>query len=281
MNNSIIRIHNCKPDIYKYILDSKEDIIIFHRRDVDEHNCLQDIFSSSYKIKETGVDGIAIRKNIYNEYRDRIPDFVIGEPHWDTTIVNMFKKFHYVKTNTKHMYHIVHEQAWDTKNLTKGGKWNTDLYIDAKEYGLIDDPIISVSPDDVLIIIDSNNIDNDIQKVIKFCNHSTFQSIVLLELINTDSKYPVSFTQTINYLPVYHTNDNTRKLDQTNALTNIGASIFNQHDGCSIITCKDINADRCNTNTIIGENYLDVYDNVDSNRDRVFVNDIGLLEMIG
>ena len=268
------------PDIYKDILKSKEDVIVFHRRDIKKCTNLNDVFSSSYIVKKTGVDGIAIRKSVYNEYRDRIPDFLIGEPHWDTTIVNMFKKFHYVKTNTKHMYHIIHEQAWDTSNLSSGGEWNTELYLTAKKYGLINEPIISVNYDDVLIIVDTGNIDNDIQKVIKFCKHVTDRSIVLLELINIDSRYPSSFTQTVKYLPIYHTNDNTRILDQSNALINIGISIFGQYDEHSVITCNDINADRYNTNTIVDGHFLDVYTN-DSNRDRSFINDIGLLEAIG
>ena len=275
-----IRLKGRIPDIYKDILKSKEDVIVFHRRDIKKCTNLNDVFSSSYIVKKTGVDGIVIRKSVYNEYRDRIPDFLIGEPHWDTTIVNMFKKFHYVKTNTKHMYHIIHEQAWDTSNLSSGGEWNTELYLTAKKYGLINEPIISVNYDDVLIIVDTGNIDNDIQKVIKFCKHVPDRSIVLLELINIDSRYPSSFTQTVKYLPIYHTNDNTRILDQSNALINIGISIFGQYDEHSVITCNDINADRYNTNTIVDGHFLDVYTN-DSNRDRSFINDIGLLEAIG
>jgi len=266
-------------DIYKDILKSKEDVIIFHRRDVDTHTNLRDIFSSSYVVKNTGVDGIAIRKSTYSEYRDRIPDFLIGEPHWDTTIVNMFKKFHYVKTNTKHMYHIIHEQAWDTGNLSSGGKWNTELYSTAKKYGLIDEPIISIDYDDILIVVDNGTQGIDTEKVTNFCAKETARMIVLVELVDTSSRYTDAFLRRINYFPVRHTNNNTKILDQANALTNIGSSIFDRYDGCSTINVQDINAGDCNIRYLVSGHYLDVYK--DNNRDRAFINDTGLLEAIG
>jgi hypothetical protein len=270
------------PDIYKNILESKEDVIVFHRRDVDSCTSLEEIFSSPYTVKETGVDGLAIRKSLYIKYKDRIQDFLIGEPHWDTTIVNMFKKFHYVKTNTKHMYHIVHEQAWDTSNLSRGGEWNTGLYSSAKKYGLIDKPIISLDHDDILIIIDPGGDNIDVDKVVNFCVNTSFGVIVILELIDEASRYSEAFMRTVNYFSIRHQHDNTKLIDQSNALINIGCTIFDQYDGYSVISAEDIHTG--NPRSISKGEYLDVYDNIDysagNERDRVFINDTGLLEAI-
>lgn len=276
------------PDIYDIIYKTNEDIIEFLRRDIDECDTLEEAFASTYEQKETGVDGIAIKKHVYMEFRDRIPDFVIGEPHWDTTISGLFKKFHYVKQNTENMYHIAHERAWDTANLSVAGQHNQKLFDDAKEFGLIDEYLISIQKDILTIIIDYNETHGE--DIYTFCRYYIDKDTILVELLEEDStsNYNPGMLGSTNYFPIYHLNDNTKCLNQKIPLINIAVNMFSEYDEFNVLTSEDIlegngKSMLLNLEEYIEQGYLDNYvDNEKSKiniRDRAYINDRGLLEL--
>lgn len=117
---------DCFPTVnfYKEILNSVSDVILFHRDDLDSDN--------SKRIFEIGVDGIAVRKSIWEKVRDDMDDYLIGVPHWDTYAWYYFVKNskYDVVDNLGGLRHYKHERTWDFYNPDAAGQYNKDLFFD-------------------------------------------------------------------------------------------------------------------------------------------------------
>ena len=115
-------------DIYQHVLKQPSPVVEYHRRDVTKSDNLTDIFSQSGTILKTGIDGFAIKAQTLKQVIDKIPDFVIGEPHWDITLSEILStKCKKIYKNSSNLYHIRHARNWSLDEPSEEGSDNTNL----------------------------------------------------------------------------------------------------------------------------------------------------------
>lgn len=266
-------------NIYNNIYDMNEDVIEYFRRDVRSLSKKDD-----YTIKSTGIDMFAIKNHVYKQYRHLIPEMFIGEPHWDTVLSGIFRKHHYTIQVDDMIYHKIHDQNWSVDNLSPAGLWNKEKYQEAIKYGVISNKIIRMYPEKLTILLDVDQQHSESEFVYKFSEeHQNNNNIVLIELldsVDTPSKYDKSKIFNINHFPIYHTNENTKKICQVIPLINIATNMFSQN-------YKHVNVKKVGKTTMKTIYDIDVtefnktncleYEHDDIN---IFLNDHGLLESI-
>lgn len=295
------------PDLYDNLLRNNEDVTEFLRRDIGPPPSYIDIFDSPYSTYEIGIDALSIRKSVYLEMRDKLPDCVIGEPHWDTAYSGILHKHYEVYQNTSDLYHVKHPQHWDDSNLSAAGNHNKRLYHDCINYGLMEDELISLKKQSALILLDPSpkkgndqHLFNLISQVTPFNNKF---EVIFSELVDGHSSTSKRVTN-IKYLPIFNTNKYTACLDQENTIINC---IFHQLSNYKNIIIFKSSINDINLNLIkqiqlalqahgfyknphiiaiknndIPENELDIYgknDIINKIRDISYINDDGLLEL--
>ena len=206
--------------IYSNIANSKADIIELHRRDCPINSSLSKIFAGDYTIKETGIDGFAIKVKTYKKIRKYLIGLMIGEPHWDTVFSGVVNKHcKKIEKDTTCLYHIEHKQTWSPKNLTKGGEKNKEIHYNLLQYGVVDLNIINLSIVKLHIVIDYMY--DDSHELLKLCESFIGKECLLIEVEPTGSILPDRY----QYLK--HVKREKIKLpkqmlsiDQTNAILN-------------------------------------------------------------
>lgn len=269
-------------NIYEKLLNQNEDIIQYFIRDVDADN-LNDLFRKPYKIKQTGVDGFAIKKGVYLSLRKYLPDFVVGEPHWDTTYSGIFNKFHHTKDNTVDLYHIHHERFWDTKELSNAGKHNELLYRDAYEYGLIDEPLIKLKKPSVLLMLNYSGEKYKRYKVERISRRHQDYELAFLDLIKNKQAPTKNIPEEVFYFPIIG-EPKTYGLNQKMPMMNIGANLFLDRSTLNFVDLRDHKSSKI-FKTISCDAYKrrGFFDNFVENQrlgDTIFLNDEGLLSKI-
>lgn len=298
------------PDTYQKLLQENADVTEFLRKDIDTPDGLEETWTAPFSVYEIGVDAFCIRKSVYLESREILPDCVIGEPHWDTVYSGILNKRYEVTQNTHDLYHIKHEQQWDDANLSKAGDHNKTLYEDALNYGLMEDALISVKAQTVVILFKSSlsNEDNDkwgqlIKQLGLFANR--FET-VFCEFTEGNSPLTPYINKT-KYFPIFNTNEYTKKLNQTNAIINCLLHYFSNFKNIIILQegIESININHlksiqlelqnnkiCKQKNVVAlkssearQNELDFYEqniNIVSGdiRKISFINDNGLLELL-
>lgn len=208
------------PNMYENILSSGSPVIELHRRDTRESSDLHKIFTSPYTIKQTGVDGFAIQAAMYHEFVEKMfPDMLIGEPHWDTTLSNLFANN---KTSTKDsrcMYHVIHEQAWDVNNLSPGGLYNRQHMHNCIEYGLIEDKHIQFSGDSLEVVINYES-DETTPQVNKLVTSLSNKEVLIVNVLPIDHPKPSRLNPRFINIQTVHLDHTQQHVDQTNALIN-------------------------------------------------------------
>lgn len=213
-------------NFYQNILNQNEDIIQYFVREVHLGNKrLAKVLKSDFIVKLTGVDGFAIKKGVYLCLRKYLPDFVIGEPHWDTVYWGIFQKFHYAQDNTKDLYHPIHEKQWETINLSQAGKHNEKLYRDAYEYGIIDESVIRLRKQNALFIINDCGLVKCKPKITSILKKYPDLETVLIDLVYKDSELQSNLNESVLYFPIKG-NEKTINQDQRKALMNIACNLF-------------------------------------------------------
>ena len=297
------------PSIYKKLIKTRDPITEFMRRDIPPVDNYEDIFSQPFSHYEIGVDGIALTKEMLTQTLDLLPDFIIGEPHWDTAVSGILKQAHPVNQNTEDLYHLMHPQQWDEDNLSPAGKHNKRLYYQAIEYGLMEDELISLQKNCAVVLLKDKISSPATRSLTKNLRNLSFLQgkieAVFCEYLRGETQLK-RYINHIGYLPIRPTNRNVEKLDQKNAILNLLRHYFSDHeylivlsDTAAPITIKQINHIKEQLRThdkIIRPDYVAVKtDNINaspfnfyiennqkfSNIDRVsFINDDGLLELI-
>jgi hypothetical protein len=296
------------PSIYQNLLRGNEDVTEFLRRDIDVPPSYDAIFGAPYSLYEIGVDGLSIRKSVYLEIRDKLPDCVIGEPHWDTAYSGILHKHYEVSQNTSDLYHIKHEQQWDDSSLSVSGNHNKELYYNCINYGLMDDELISLKKQTVIILLNPSlsprndrHVGNLIAQVSLF--NSKFE-VIFSEFLEGDSAM-AKLVSNIKYLPILNTNKHTACLNQENSIVNCLLHQFSNFKNIIVFKSsinninlnlikeaqlalqkhgfyknKDIIAVKNNN---IAEKELDIYGknvNIKKIKDISYINDDGLLELL-
>ena len=294
------------PRIYNNLLSNPSPITEFIRRDIAPVQDYEDIFSQPFTHYEIGVDGLAFTKEALEQALPLLPDFVIGEPHWDTAVSGILKQSHGVEQNTTDLYHLIHPQQWDDDSLSPGGKHNKILYRRAVEYGLMEDSLISLQKDCALVLLKDKLTSSITPNLIKNLRNLSFLNnkveSVFCEYVKGESKAKTHINH-IGYLPIRAPNPSTEKLNQKNAILNLLKHYFGNYKHIIILAehAKPITLQQINqikdqlqsTNKIIRKDYValaasaplfDFYiENKQkfSNIERVsFINDDGLLELI-
>lgn len=228
------------PDLYNNLLTADKNITEFLRRDVPTTaaTSLSEIFSSSWENYPIGVDALAIKKEALEASLHLWPDFVIGEPHWDTAISGILHKHYGVSQNTQDLYHPIHEQQWDCSNLNVGGKHNNRLYREAIEFGLMDDQLISIKKPAALVILkhslntnDDPTISSNLQQLSSLA--SNYDKIFCEYLQGHESSFKKDINH-IQYLPIKAT-PATQKVNQKNTILNLLRHYFADYDKVLII----------------------------------------------
>ena len=293
------------PEFYQDIYKNNFDITEFLRKDVDfSPDPGFNIFSARSSVYEIGVDGLCIRKSVYMEIRDQLPDCVIGEPHWDTSFSGILNKNYDVHQSTE-LYHIKHGQQWDDNNLTEAGEHNKRLYRECVDYGLMDDNLISLKKGTALILLDSDKSrpdDSHLSKLIHDLSFYNKKFTIIFAELKDESTRTAKFVNNIQYFPIYNENEHTACLNQTNAITNCLLHQFSNFNNIIIIkpTISDINLSlikeiqlalqnngifinkdifAIKSNKIL-DNELDIYEKNANMEDVTYINDDGLLELL-
>ena len=296
------------PRLYENLLSNNEDVTEFFRRDIDLPSSYADIFNMPYSLYEIGIDGLSIRKSVYLEIRDKLPDCVIGEPHWDTAYSGILNQHYEVYQNASDLYHPKHDQQWDDSSLSLAGNHNKRLYLDSVNYGLMSDELISLKKQTAIIVLDSSlNKDNDshlhdlIPQVAYFAKKF---EVVFSEFVSDGSR-PAKMVNSIKYLPIFNTNSHTACLNQENSIINCILHQFSSFKNIIIFksSIPDININLikelqlalqnhgfysnkhiiATKNNNILENELDIYgknDNIKDVQHISYINDDGLLELL-
>lgn len=220
------------PNTYKNLFNNNENITEFIRRDIPTVDSYEDIFSQRFENYEIGVDGLAIKKDIFQKSKKLFPDFVIGEPHWDTAMSGILHQAYDVHQNTEDLYHIKHEQQWNDNNLSTAGKHNKRLYRASVDYGLMTDELISIKKNCAIIILkhslsDKNNktISDNLRKL---RNLSARNEVVFCEYRENSSKFLKQINK-MSYLAITPTNERVKKLKQKHAIINLIRHYFSNH----------------------------------------------------
>jgi hypothetical protein len=234
------------PNTYDNLLNENEDITEFIRRDIRLGSSYpnsplpsEDIFRQPFKNYPIGVDGLAIKKETLKDLFELFPDFVIGEPHWDTAISGILRQAHEVSQNTQDLYHILHEQQWDDDDLSKGGEHNKKLYRDAVDYGLMKDELISIKKDFALVLLkhslsdeNSKSIESNLRRLPSLQGKG---ELIFCEYLEGASEFRKNINH-ISYLPINPTNNNVKKLNQKNAILNLLRHYFSDNKYIIIVT---------------------------------------------
>lgn len=206
------------PSIYKHIQESTSPVIEFHRRDIPRKGTLNNVFQSEYNVKHTGIDAFAIQVKFYKQVLKKIlPDMFIGEPHWDTVLSNIIHQYITPEKNTTSLYHIEHDQTWNTGRLSPAGKYNKQCMHNCVQYGLTPDQLISIRGEVYNILFTTPGYDTIIQP--RLYNELVKNETILVCYIKDDIPTDIKKLKYINKLYVTIDNRNTG-IDQTNALTN-------------------------------------------------------------
>ena len=134
-------------DFYQDLHRQRASVVEYIRQDVKGNpQTLDEVFSNENESYRIGVDGLALRAQLYEEVRDCLPDFVVGEPHWDTIYSGVLREIIPVKRDTVRLFHPLHETAWDLSNPTAAGENNHIHYVDSLNYGRAYKTMITEEP---------------------------------------------------------------------------------------------------------------------------------------
>lgn len=268
--------------IYSNIINSGADIIELHRRDCSMNSSLGKIFTAAYSIKETGIDGFAIKVKMYKKIRKFLTGLMIGEPHWDTVFSGVVNKHcKNIEKDTTCLYHIEHEQAWSPTNLTKGGEKNKEIHYNLLQYGVADLNIIRLNIQNLYIVIDYMY-DNPYE-LLKLCESFVGKECLLIEIEQTGSIIPDRYQYLKHVqrekieLPVQMLN-----IDQTNAILNRTILLGNNSTYYNIYVAKPgknvEKYEKIAYNDILN-NPLNIYDNTTTEQQLYYhLNNDGLLQ---
>ena len=231
------------PHLYQALSHyDRQPYLEYLRLDVqDEPDTLQQVYTYPNKLYDIGVDGIAIRKYFYLQTRDSIPDFILGQPSWDTYLSVFYRTLIPSSQNYTDLYHPRHPQAWDFNKLSVSGQHNLTLYNEqvVAQVIALDQHIqrIVTEPDTAIVVAwFGRNPTRTKATAEAFCNVHDFQTInahfIFVELIadGGETNFPeFANRKHIDHI-IIHGNDSNQGLFQKEALYNIGAKHGSNYD---------------------------------------------------
>lgn len=106
-------------------IDDNIDVVICHRTDVLHFDT--DPNQGRKVNQKTCTDGVFIRGSVWRERRGELPDYVLGEPYWDTGFIfwTKLKKVPTFHMGNHELLHVRHGRHWSYKS--PGCKYNSNL----------------------------------------------------------------------------------------------------------------------------------------------------------
>ncbi len=219
------------PDIYEDLLSRRCTVVEYQRQDVEgAPRTLDELFSNPRTIYPIGIDAIAIRAQFYGEIRDCLPDFVIGEPHWDTIYSGIFRQLLPVQRDCVRLFHPKHDQAWNLAQPNAAGRYNHELFVESLNRGYAEKTMITEAPDhtDTAVVVavfgsDPARVAANTAGVRGQLEQDLYADVFLVELLvsNAQSSYPPDVLSKVHHLPV-RTSKACLDLFQKEALLNYG-----------------------------------------------------------
>jgi hypothetical protein len=227
------------PDFFDNLGTRAGTVVEYQRQDVLNHpGTLEELYAFPRSPFPIGMDAFAIRASFYAELQGHFPDFVLGEPHWDTALSGLLRKLVPLERDTTRLFHPKHVQAWDLGNLTPAGAHNNKLYVDILTYGLAEDHIIREADDQTdtaVIVAVFGDADARVQAHIHGLRQQRRQDLLadvyLVEITDADagaSRYPADVLAGVTHVPVPGGPANA-DLFQKEAMFNIGWRAALQH----------------------------------------------------
>ena len=269
---------------YNNLLSCNSDIVEYVRRDCAKVNTLSEVLAGESWPYVTGRDAFAFKKKTYLSIRKYIPDFIIGEPHWDTALSGICQNLHETTENLNDLYHIEHDQTWDPHSLSLGGEYNQSLWMEARAYGLSNVNLLSVQKKKALVLYNDTNTKLSIKKIEKFISKHLDYEMIFIDLLKHKKQLKDDIFE-LRYYPILHKGQSTLKLNQRASIKNIGTRILEGFEEIKFISLKEVN--RYNYK---GEVLLSPYDKeynffienekkFPNIRKQSYLNDEGLLEL--
>lgn len=219
------------PDLYADLAGRRATVVEYQRLDVDgDPRSLTELFSNPRTVYPVGLDAMAIRARFYAEVREWLPDFVVGEPHWDTIYSGIFRKMLPVQRDSTRLYHPRHERMWDLGRPTAAGLHNHQLFVDFLSRGFAEKSMITETADqtDTAVIVpvfgsDPARLNANIAGIREQLRQDLFADIHLVELLphGAETGYPEDVLSRVHHVPV-RGDDSSLELFQKEALLNHG-----------------------------------------------------------
>lgn len=272
------------PRFYSNLFKNNSDIVEYVRRNCEEKKSLNEIFSGESWPYTTGRDAFAFKKKTYLSIREYIPDFIIGEPHWDTALSGICQNFHETSENLSDLYHIDHAQEWDINSLSIGGQYNQNLYNEAKASGLTNIDLLSVQKKTGVVIYNHDCSKFSLKKLTHFLDRHMDCEIVIIDLLKNEKDLKEDLLDA-NYYAVIHRDRSTLALNQEAALKNLGMHLLEGFEKIKFISLKDLNkrdykGEVHKVKTLEPFDYFSINEQKHKNiRSRSYLNDEGLLQL--
>ncbi len=219
------------PDFYRDLEKRRATVVEYQRQDVAGNpRTLEELFHNPNRPYSVGLDAFAIRAQYYSEIREWLPDFVVGEPHWDTIYTGIFRKLIPVQRDGIRLFHPDHERMWSLAAPSAAGRHNHELFVECLERGLAEKSLISdVSdqPDTAIVAAvfgdDPERIRANTTGIREQLRQDLHADFYLVELLVGDagSHYPADLLASLQHVPVRGT-ESCRDLFQKEALLNHG-----------------------------------------------------------
>lgn len=225
------------PDFYDDLGVRRGSVVEYQRQDIESNpRTLEELYSFPRSPYPLGMDAYAFRASFYAEIQPHFPDFILGEPHWDTTLTGLLRNLLPIQRDKTRLFHPKHVQAWDLGNFTPAGAQNNRIYLDVLKYGLAQDHIIREANDqtDTAVIAcvfgtDPLRIQANIEGISQQLRQDLLADFYLVEMIeDRQSRYPDSLLSQVRHVPVAASANNTL-LFQKEAMLNIGWRTALQH----------------------------------------------------
>lgn len=228
------------PNLFQKLRDTHGTVVEYMRQDVEgDPQSLDELFTNPRQLFPIGLDAIAIRADFYQEARSYLPDFVVGEPHWDTIYSDLLRKAIPVKRDVESLYHPKHEQAWDVRSPTPAGQHNQDLFTSIVTSGYINKALIQDEPnvtDTAVIVVSFGNdpvrTQANMTGIKKQLQQDLYCDLYLVEMLSPsgESAYPAELLAQVKHLTV-KSSSRHQNLFQKESLMNYGwRKVLESHD---------------------------------------------------
>ncbi len=218
-------------DLYSDLAGRSATVVEYQRQDVEgDPKTLDELFSKPRTLYSVGLDAIAIRASLFQEVREFLPDFVVGEPHWDTIYSGLFRRLLPVQRDHVRLFHPKHQQVWDLSHPTPAGLHNHELFVESLNHGLAEKSLIVRAPNrtDTAIIVavfgnDPLRIQANVVGIREQLKQDLYADFFLLELVDerSASAYPEDLLRQVKHIRV-PASDASQGLFQKEALYNRG-----------------------------------------------------------